>query len=222
MVQRGRTGVSGMHSPSGLSQWQGQPARRVRGRRGRRPSAPGIHCRPPRDRAESPGAIGPGPSPRDRCRAVQCRDAARAPRAVVLITTRSYPDPRGRIQIHAVVPERARSYLKASPRYDPAQEGTTARAHVRPRELRMTASPTPTRDQENARRTTEPRPGAPGQAGAMHHLAFQDRAAPGSTGPPPADAPPASPGSAESRHLSLTSPSAERPRSRSGAAGPRR
>ena len=37
----------------------------------------------------------------------------------------------------------------------------------------MTASPTPTRDQENARRTTEPRPGAPGQAGAMHHLAFR-------------------------------------------------
>lgn len=217
MVQRGRTGVSGMHSPSGLSQWQGQPARRVRGRRGRRPSAPGIHCRPPRDRAESPGAIGPGPSPRDRRRAGPSSAATlREPRA------RSYSSPRGRIQIHAVVPERARSYLKASPRYDPAQEGTTARAHVRPRELRMTASPTPTRNQENARRTTEPRPGAPGQASAMHHLAFQDRAAPGSTGPPPADAPPASPGSAESRHLSLTSPSAGRPRSRPGAAGPRR
>ena len=59
---------------------------------------------------------------------VRDRETAREARS------RSYPDARGRTPTRQVVPGCPRSYLGPPPRYDLAQEGTTARAHVRPRE----------------------------------------------------------------------------------------
>ena len=63
-----------------------------------------------------------------RARRPGCRETAREARS------RSYPDARGRTPTRQVVPGCPRSYLGPPPRYDLAQEGTTARAHVRPRE----------------------------------------------------------------------------------------
>ena len=59
-----------------------------------------------------------------------------APHAVVPGAARSYLNTRGRTQLLAVVLGCTRSYVKASLRYDLAREGTTAQAHVRPREPR--------------------------------------------------------------------------------------
>ena len=63
-----------------------------------------------------------------RARRPGCRETAREARS------RSYPDARGRTPTRQVVPGCPRSYLGPPPRYDLAQEGTTARAHVRPRD----------------------------------------------------------------------------------------
>ena len=63
-----------------------------------------------------------------RARRPGCRETAREARS------RSYPVARGRTPTRQVVPGCPRSYLGPPPRYDLAQEGTTARAHVRPRE----------------------------------------------------------------------------------------
>ena len=58
----------------------------------------------------------------------------RSPRTGPTSTAGSYPGSHGRTQIHGVVPDAARSYLKAPLQYDPAPQRTTARIHVRPRE----------------------------------------------------------------------------------------
>ena len=63
-----------------------------------------------------------------RARRPGCRETAREARS------RSYPVARGRTPTRQVVPGCPRSYLGPPPRYDLAQEGTTARAHVRPRD----------------------------------------------------------------------------------------
>ena len=63
-----------------------------------------------------------------RARRPGCRETAREARS------RSYPDARGRTPTRQVVPGCPRSYLGPPPRYDLAQEGTTARAPVRPRD----------------------------------------------------------------------------------------
>ena len=55
-------------------------------------------------------------------------------RAVVRSGGRSYRSARGRTQQRAVVPSRARSYLRGLLRYDRADSRTTSRRRVRPRE----------------------------------------------------------------------------------------
>ena len=107
-------------------------------------------------------------------------------RAVVRGLTRSYPNARGRTWADAVVPKCARSYLRASLRYDPAREGTTARGHVRPRSTKYdhtspgssgphrtyrgrTASPPPAPPKATPHRGTRKHRGLRGPPGAAGH-----------------------------------------------------
>mgnify|MGYP000910760160 CR=1 FL=1 len=80
----------------------------------------------------NPVSLGQRPPP--SCGIARRRDGRGARVAGREARSRSYPDARGRTPTRQVVPGCPRSYLGPPPRYDLAQEGTTARAHVRPRE----------------------------------------------------------------------------------------
>lgn len=112
-----------------VGRWERARVQRLRAGSGhQRSPPPDAPPGPPPSRGIAYIAGEPGVTRTETSAFVRDRETAREARS------RSYPDARGRTPTRQVVPGCPRSYLGPPPRYDLAQEGTTARAHVRPRD----------------------------------------------------------------------------------------